>query len=204
MSTLLQDLRYAIRLVRQAPGFTLAAVLALALGIGATTALFVEGAPESENSPSVLVVISTPGVLETLRVPLRAGRRLAETDRKDSEQVMVVSESFARAWFAGQDPLGKRVSVGRLDDQEDWRTIVGVVGDVAYSGFEKGSEPTVYLPNAQQPYPGGSLVVRAARGHDPASLVALALNRVPPPGGASGRVLSLGYRRVRDHSRNHP
>jgi predicted permease len=134
------------------------------------TTFQVEGAPEQADSPSVLYVISTPGFLETLRVPLLAGRRFTEADRSGVEEVLVVSESFARAQLPGQDPLGRRVSFDEVDGQPQWRTIVGVVGDVAYSGFEKGAEPAVYVPHAQHPYPGGFLVVRAARGQDAASL----------------------------------
>ncbi len=134
------------------------------------TSFQVEGAPAETEPRSVLYVISTPGFLETLKVPLLTGRGFSEVDRAGAERVIVVSESFARAHFPGQDPLGRRVSFNRVDDQQEWRAIVGVVGDVAYSGFEQGAEPAVYVPQAQDAYPGGYLVVRAARGQEPASL----------------------------------
>jgi predicted permease len=134
------------------------------------TSFQVEGAPDEPDSSTVLYVISTPGFLETLRVPLLTGRRFSAADREGVERVLLASDSFVRAHFPGQDPVGRRISFGQVDGQPDWRTIVGVVGDVAYSGFEKGTEPTVYVPQAQDPYPGGFLVARTARGQGAANL----------------------------------
>ncbi len=157
------------------------------------TSFRVEGTPEEQTPADVLYVISTPGFLETLRVPLLTGRRFLAEDRQSSEQVLVVSESFARAHLPGQDPLGRRVSFDEVDSQPQWRTIVGVVGDVAYSGFEQGAEPAVYVPQAQHPYPGGYLVVRAARGQEASSLagVVRAELRAVDPGVALAQTNTL-------------
>ncbi|MGZ3461867.1 MAG: FtsX-like permease family protein, partial [Archangium sp.] len=135
-----------------------------------STSYFVEGEPDWISSPEVLYIMSTPGFLETLRVPLRRGRWLETTDREGAERVVLVSESFARLHFQDKEPLGRRVAFSAEDGQPVWSTIVGVVGDVPYAGFETGAEPTVYVPLAQDPYPGGNLVVRAAPGFQAASL----------------------------------
>jgi putative ABC transport system permease protein len=105
-------------------------------------------------------------------VPLRAGRLLAPSDdAANAPGVTVVSEAFARTAFAGQDPLGKRVSIGGGDDgQPAWLTVVGVVGDVAYQGFERKPDPAMYLPTVQQPYRGPALVLHAAAGVTPERL----------------------------------
>ncbi|NPC85052.1 FtsX-like permease family protein, partial [Pyxidicoccus fallax] len=134
-----------------------------------------EGTPEVPNPPDALVNVSTPGFLETLRVPLLAGRRLTEADKAGTSRVMVVSEHFAREAFPGEDPLGRRVSLGGNDAQGNplWRTVVGVVGDVPYAGVEAGHEPTVYLPMDQEPKEGGQLAVRAAPGLSPRALEAV-------------------------------
>ncbi|MDY7228206.1 ABC transporter permease [Hyalangium rubrum] len=132
-----------------------------------------EGAPESNAPPSTLYVITTPGFLETLRVPLREGRTLAEADKASTEPVLVVSEAFVRQFLPGQEAVGRRVTFRAVGGQPEWRTIVGVVGDVAYSGFEQGLEPTVYVPQAQDPHPGGFLVVRAARGLEASKLASV-------------------------------
>jgi predicted permease len=138
-----------------------------------STSYTVEGEPEGTDSPEVLYIMSSPGFLETLRVPLRAGRGLAASDREGTQRVVVVSESFARKHFQGQEALGRRVSFGAVDGQPEWSTIVGVVGDVPYAGFERGAEPTVYVPLAQVPYPGGNVVVRAAPGFPAEKLAAV-------------------------------
>ena len=57
------------------------------------------------------------------------GRDIAETDRGDSPPVCIVNESFARRFWPGQDPLGKRVKHGRIDNSRPWYTVVGVVAD---------------------------------------------------------------------------
>src|SRR3954470_11139641 len=70
-----------------------------------------------------------PGYFATIGQRLLRGREFAETDSVDAPQVCIVNESFARRFWPGQDPLGKRVKHGRLDNPRPWYTVVGVVAD---------------------------------------------------------------------------
>jgi predicted permease len=95
-----------------------------------------------ENSASLRFV--TPGYFAAMGIPLRMGRDIAENDTFDRQHVAVVSESFARRQWPGQDPLGRRFGFALSE-----RTVVGVVGDVMVRGLERSSEPQVYLSSAQ-------------------------------------------------------
>ncbi|HEX8077243.1 MAG TPA: ABC transporter permease [Chthoniobacterales bacterium] len=70
-----------------------------------------------------------PGYFATVGQRLLRGREFSDTDRGDAAQVCIVNESFARRFWPGQDPLGKRVKHGRLDNPRPWYTVVGVVAD---------------------------------------------------------------------------
>jgi putative ABC transport system permease protein len=70
-----------------------------------------------------------PGYFATIGQRLLRGREFAATDTSDAPQVCIVNESFARLFWPGQDPLGKRVKHGRLDNPRPWYTVVGVVAD---------------------------------------------------------------------------
>jgi putative ABC transport system permease protein len=70
-----------------------------------------------------------PGYFSTIGQRLLRGREFSETDRGDAPLVCIVNESFARRFWPGQDPLGKRVKHGRLDNSRPWYTVVGVVAD---------------------------------------------------------------------------
>ncbi|HZU28828.1 MAG TPA: ABC transporter permease [Bryobacteraceae bacterium] len=87
----------------------------------------------------------TPGFFSALQIPLHTGRNLAESDNTNTQAVAVVSESFARRYWPGQNALGHHFRFGLRD-----RTIVGVVGDIRVRGLEGPSEPQVYLPYVQQ------------------------------------------------------
>ena len=72
---------------------------------------------------------TSPGYFATIGQRLLRGRDFAETDRVDAPPVCIVNESFARRFWPGQDPLGKRVKSGRVDNPRPWYTVVGVVAD---------------------------------------------------------------------------
>ena len=112
---------------------------------------------------------ATPGFFEALGVPLLRGRTFEDGDRGDAPEVAIISESFAARHFAGADPIGRRIKVGHVrDPDEAWRTIVGVVGSVRSRALDRVPEPEVYLPLAQLPPRGLSLVIRTEG--DPAAL----------------------------------
>jgi len=101
-------------------------------------------ASEAESSRTASLRFATPGLFEALGVPLRAGRLLAAGDTLASPYVAVVSESFGREVWPGENPIGKHFFFAFEE-----RTIVGVVGDVRVRGLERRSEPQVYLPHGQ-------------------------------------------------------
>jgi predicted permease len=85
--------------------------------------------PEPRGTYLAYMRGSEPGYFETIGQRLLRGRDFADTDRVDSPPVAIINESFAKRFWPGQDPLGKRVKHGRLDNPRPWYTVVGVVAD---------------------------------------------------------------------------
>ena len=88
----------------------------------------------------------TAGYLETLQVPLVAGRLLSANDDEKAPPVAVVNQSFAKQFFGPEPPIGKRMQVGATPENEvPWMEIVGVVGDVR-RGLAIEPQAEMYLP----------------------------------------------------------
>jgi putative ABC transport system permease protein len=92
---------------------------------------------------------ATPNYFSTMGIPLRAGRDIEESDALNRPLVAVVSESFAKKYFPGDNPLGKRFKIAPGEAE-----VIGVVGDIKVRGLERASEPQMYLAYKQQA--GGS------------------------------------------------
>jgi predicted permease len=114
----------------------------------------------------------SPAYFGLFRIPTLAGRVFDERDRLDGPRVVVLSESAARRFFPGENPLGRRIDYPRVNDA--LAEVVGVVGDVKYSPPEAKARPAVYSSTLQNQL-GSFLEVRAAR--DPRPLVP-ALRRI--------------------------
>ncbi|MGB7589822.1 MAG: ABC transporter permease [Terriglobia bacterium] len=112
----------------------------------------------------------TPGFFRALRIPLLKGRLLTAQDGPDAPLAIVISQSMARRIWPSQDPVGKRIKFGRAESSEPWKTIVGVVGDIEQSPFDRVPKPTAYFPFAQMPLASSALAVRTSG--DPIALAA--------------------------------
>jgi putative ABC transport system permease protein len=118
----------------------------------------------------------TPGFFRALRIPLLEGRLITAQDGPDAALAIVISQSMAHRIWGSQDPVGKRIKFGRAESGEPWKTVVGVVGDIAQSPFDLVPEPTAYFPFAQMPSGSSALVVRTSG--DPLALAAAARAQV--------------------------
>jgi predicted permease len=100
---------------------------------------------EGESPRSTQSRFISPGVFGTLRMPLVRGRDLTWTDIYERRPVVLISENLARLeWGSADDALGKRLRGSSSADQ--WREIIGVVGDVHDRGLSQPVTPTVYYP----------------------------------------------------------
>ena len=142
-----------------------------------------EGLSLPEKERDVYMNEVSPGFFATYGTPILAGRDFSAQDTLASPHVVLVNETFAKKYFKGASPIGRRV---RNDpspgEHPPWKEIVGVVRDAVYDSLRDAVPPTMYqsVAQAEKPGPSITIAVRAASG-SPALLtrsVADALSRV--------------------------
>jgi len=106
----------------------------------------------------------SPNYFDTMRIPLRQGRLLTLQDDNDHPPVAVVNETFARKYFAGQDPIGKQFQMVVLQPAGRWFTVVGVAADSRDRGLGRDTRSTFYLSYLQNQIRGAVVLVRTKPG----------------------------------------
>jgi putative ABC transport system permease protein len=163
----------ALEAVRQVPGVAAAAFTSQLPLSGDLESFGVQFELYPNDDPEdTLRYAVNPGYFEAMRIPLRRGRLLDERDAPPwrasvaaaTPQAILISESFAKRKFPGQDPLGQRVRIGPDVDRADrpWHTVVGVVGDVKQTSLALTKSDAFYTTPSQWDWIDNvmSLVVR--------------------------------------------
>ncbi len=117
-------------------------------------------------------------------IPIKRGRGFDQQDTPAGAPVAIVNETMARRFWPNEDPTRKRIRLYYDKDPQRWLSIVGVVGDVRYLGWDIEPVPQVFVPYQQNPYrslpypqePFVSVVVRTAA--DPAKLITAVQGRI--------------------------
>lgn len=95
--------------------------------------------------------MATPATLRALGLELVRGRWFEPTDGPAAPAVAVINEATERMYYAGEEPLGKRIRY--YGDETPWITIVGVVRNVRSLGASEEAPPAIYAALAQAPRP---------------------------------------------------
>jgi putative ABC transport system permease protein len=153
--------------------------------------IVIEGQPPfgPGESPVVERRRATEDYFATMRIEMAAGRAFTAADGPDAAPVMIVNEAFARRFFPGEDPIGKRA---RWDtDRLPFAEIVGVIKDVKSNGPEQAVPLESFIPFAQHPDPYFAFVVKTAPGTNGTEILRDAIHAVDPML-APTRVRSMG------------
>jgi predicted permease len=131
----------------------------------------VDGQSEADAAKNAMfnMELVTPAYFETFDIAVIHGRALTDADGQGAEPVVVVSESVARRYWPGQNPLGKHLRMGQ--SLERALTVVGVVPDTRYRDL-RTPLPTVYFPLAQSFFPFAPTTLAIRTSTAPALLVA--------------------------------
>jgi predicted permease len=109
----------------------------------------VEGAPLSSKRMSASTNYVAPGFFATMGIPLLMGREPQSGDIASRPKVATINETFARKYFPGTSPLGRRF---RWKGGKDWIEVVGIVGDTRFYSVRAEPPPITYLPYLQSPW----------------------------------------------------
>lgn len=127
--------------------------------------VFIEGHPPLRlaSAPRVFTNRVTPGYFGATGARLMRGREFTDQDNEQAPGVAIVNETFARSFWPGEDPIGKRFSMGAPEAPK--LQIIGVVEDGKYAGLNEDPKPFVSRALWQSYSGTTTLVVRAAGDH---------------------------------------
>jgi putative ABC transport system permease protein len=110
--------------------------------------------PAAGETPDANYVVVAPHYFRTMQIPVLAGRAFNDSDIPSAEPVVLVSDSLARKYWPGQDPIGKslKISSDANDNTQAWRSVVGVAGNVRSEGQYAPFVPEIYVPYTQYPW----------------------------------------------------
>jgi putative ABC transport system permease protein len=115
------------------------------------------------QQPAMEVRVASADYFSTIGIPIKRGRAFADTDREGTPRVVLLTESAARQYFPGEDPLGKKITLGWGKGPGKPRAggeVVGIVGDVKDAGLNEPNPAEIYLPLRQWPVSAMSVVIR--------------------------------------------
>jgi putative ABC transport system permease protein len=136
----------------------------------------IEGQPRlgAADQPRAKFRAASGGYFEALGIPLLAGRLFDRRDNQHTPKVVIINGTAARRYWPNDNPIGKRILSGL--DEEQWSTIIGVVGDVKHAGLDLDANPETYYHYLQIPpevmnaaEPTMALVIRTSA--DPAAMI---------------------------------
>ncbi len=135
------------------------------------TKLVGEGQPADAQSlnPAANFQTVSADYFTALRIPLRSGRFFNAQDKLGALPVCLVSQRLAHSLWPGQDAIGRRLQPEAGADDE-WLTVVGVVGDVRHQALDGSAGPDLYKPSLQLAWKQMHFLVRAREGVAPLSL----------------------------------
>jgi predicted permease len=116
---------------------------------------------DASEDPLAKMICVSPDYLNLMQATLVEGRSVNEQDQQDKPQVAVIDQTTARRFWAGQDPLGRRLKL-RPGPNAPWLTVVGVIRDIKHDGLDTDGIPHIYTSIYQLPSRQMSLVIRTS------------------------------------------
>jgi len=127
------------------------------------TRFAVQGLPnDNTDERSGYFIAVSPDFFRALGTPLIDGRQFNSRDDADAAKVVIINRALARRLFADESAVGRRLQLINPEQSNDWREIVGVVGDVRYSGLDDPGDAAIYTPFVQTPMLWNYLMIRTA------------------------------------------
>ena len=161
-----------LRRVATLPGVERAAVTTdLPFSFPGRVSFTVEGLPmtKPEERPKCGWFAVSPGHFQTLQVPLLQGREFSSSDSGEAAPVVIVNEAFVRRFFGTGNAIGRHIRLDLGDQQQEpWREVAGVVGNVREFLGQVQPRPEIFVPFATHPQGLMRFIVRTQT--DPASL----------------------------------